>query len=209
MSSMGIPSRPGPMGAPNVHRPRPDLPRSDAPSIAVVGVGNEFRGDDGAGRAVLDRVAQRSRRRPLPAGAALWTCEGEPARLLSLWEHAQAAVVVDAARTDGSPRPGRIRRFEGAGALARYRPATASSHGLGLAAAIELGRVLERLPRKLIVYTVEGGEFGLGACLSPIVSAAVELTALYVEGEVRHLAREPAPITLGGHEAGRGRLGSA
>jgi hydrogenase maturation protease len=158
----------------------------------VVGVGNDFRSDDGAGHAVVTRVAERAQRRPLPAGATLRTCDGEPARLLALWEGARAAVVVDAARTNAVPQPGRIHRLEGVGALARHSTA-ASSHGLGLTAAIELGRALGCLPPRLIVYTIEGGEFGFGTCLSPSVDAAVESAALHVEDEIRNLAREPEP----------------
>jgi hydrogenase maturation protease len=160
------------------------------PSIAVIGVGNEFRGDDGVGRAVVTRLGDRARRAPLPEGTALCTCDGDAARLISLWEGTYAAVVTDAARARSITQPGRIRRFELPGDSTWSTPRPASSHGLGLAAAVELASVLGRLPRRLIVYTVESAGFELGAGLSSRVQAAVEPLARRLEDEVERLARE-------------------
>ncbi len=42
----------------------------------------------------------------------------------------------------------------------------ASSHGWGLAEAIELARALNQLPPRLIVYGIEGKSFDLGLGLS-------------------------------------------
>jgi len=159
-----------------------------SPSIAVIGVGNEFRGDDGVGLSIVTCLRGRARRNPLPPGVMLCTCDGEPARLLSLWEGADIAIVIDAGRTGVPDSVGEVHRFVSDGTLPQPEPDATSSHGLGLAAAVELARVLGRLPRILIVYAVEGGEFGLGLGLSPAVSAAVEPTARRVENEVRKFA---------------------
>ena len=50
----------------------------------------------------------------------------------------------------------------------------ASSHGIGLGSTVELGRVLGRLPRRLIILAVSGREFGFGIGLTPEVAAAIE-----------------------------------
>lgn len=160
----------------------------DAPSIAVIGVGNAFRSDDGVGWAVVDRLRARAQRHPLPPETLVSSCDGEPARLLSLWENAGAAIVIDAARAGAPARTGLVSRFRLDGPLPRAEPGATSSHGLGLAAAVELARVLQRLPPRLIVYAVEGGQFGLGNGLSAAVRAAVEPTAWRVEEEIRRLA---------------------
>lgn len=162
-------------------------PQPAAQPIAVIGVGNEFRGDDGVGWSVVTCLCDRLRRDP-PPGVALHTCDGEPARLLSLWQGAEISIVIDAARTGATERVGRVQRFVLDGTLPQPEPGATSSHGLGLAAAVELARVLGRLPRILIVYAVEGGEFGLGRGLSPAVSAAVGPTTRRVEREVRSFA---------------------
>ncbi|MGW7409954.1 hydrogenase maturation protease [Streptomyces sp. NPDC054833] len=153
--------------------------------IAVIGVGNEFRRDDGVGWAVLARLRERTGQRPLPPGTVLATCDGDPARLIGLWEGAGLALVVDAAHAHPGT-PGHVHRLElDSGRLAQ--PPTTSSHGLGLGEAVELARVLGVLPDHLVVYAVEGADSALGTGLSPAVAAAVEPLAQAVEDEIaRH-----------------------
>ncbi|MFJ4201186.1 hydrogenase maturation protease [Streptomyces sviceus] len=153
--------------------------------IAVVGVGNDFRRDDGVGWAVVARLRELAERRPWPADIVLATCDGDPARLIALWEGADLAVVVDAAHAHPGT-PGRVHRL----ALREARlsgPPTTSSHGLGLGEAVELARVLGLLPHELIVYAVEGSDGDFGTGLSPDVAAAVEPLADAVEADIaRH-----------------------
>ncbi|KUN24836.1 peptidase M52 [Streptomyces antibioticus] len=154
--------------------------------IAVIGVGNEFRRDDGVGWAVLARL----RERPLPSEAHLATCDGDPGRLIGLWEGARLAVVVDAAHAHPGT-PGRVHRLElDAGLL--DRPPTTSSHGLGLGEAVELARVLGLLPEHLVVYAVEGADSTLGTGLSPAVADAVDPLVEAVEGEIARSAAAAA-----------------
>lgn len=150
--------------------------------IAVIGVGNEFRRDDGVGWAVLARLRERAGDRPLPPDTRLATCDGDPGRLIGLWEGARLAVVVDAAHAHPGT-PGRVHRLElDAGLLAQ--PSTTSSHGLGLGEAVELARVLGLLPEHLVVYAVEGAESDMGTGLSPAVADAVEPLVAAVEDEI-------------------------
>ncbi|MFE0918531.1 MULTISPECIES: hydrogenase maturation protease [Streptomyces] len=158
--------------------------------IALIGVGNEFRRDDGVGWAVIGRLRERAGSRPLPPDVELAVCDGDPGRLIGLWEGARLAVVVDAAHAHpGSP--GRVHRF----ALdTRFPPRSAntSSHGFGLGEAIELARVLDRLPERLIVYAVEGAESELGTGLSPAVGEAVDPLARTIENDVTRVGDHPA-----------------
>ena len=91
----------------------------------VIGVGNEYRRDDGAGLAVVTSLRDR-----VPPGVELVLTDGEPTRLIEAWTGAALAVVVDAVRAD-PPRPGRMHRFvldrplagaDADGELARVRP---------------------------------------------------------------------------------------
>jgi len=155
---------------------------SPPPRIAVIGVGNDFRRDDGVGWAVLARLRERSSR--LPPGTVLATCDGDPGRLISLWENADLAVVVDAAHAHPGV-PGRVHRLElDAGRPAQ--PPTTSSHGLGLGEAVELARALGMLPDHLVVHAVEGTDHTVGTGLSPAVEAAVEPLARTIESEIAH-----------------------
>ena len=79
-----------------------------------------------------------------------------------------------------APRPGRCTASTRARDAAAARGG-ASTHGLGLAEAIELGRALGRLPARLVVYAIEGQGYATGAPLSPPVARAAE----EVVGELR------------------------
>ena len=162
-------------------------------TVAVLGVGNPDRGDDGVGPAVVAALAGR-----LPAEVVLAVLDGEPSRLIDAWSGAELAVVVDAVAPspdDGVP-PGTVRVIElDAADLAGLGPGGAvagpqespgspvlpelavSSHGTGVATAIALGAVLGRLPRRLVVVAVTAATFDLGAAMSDAVRAAVPRAA--------------------------------
>jgi hydrogenase maturation protease len=132
----------------------------------VIGVGNEFRRDDGAGPAVVGRL-----RDLVPPGVDLVVTDGEPTRLMEAWTGATLAIVVDAVRAEPT-QPGRVHRFvvdrPGAGSVR-----TASSHGLGLDDAISLSMALDRMPGRLIVHAIEASDLAQGTGLTPEVAAAV------------------------------------
>jgi len=153
------------------------------PPVLVIGVGNALRGDDGAGGEVVRRLRERAARTGIEVSEQL--CE--PADLLEAWQGRGAVVLVDTMRS-GQPA-GTIRRFDvSAEALpARWRGST-STHAFDLHAAIELGRALHRLPRRVIVFAVEGESFEAGAALSDEVEAAVGPLTAAVLGEVSALA---------------------
>ncbi len=134
--------------------------------VVVIGVGSEFRRDDGAGPAVVGRL-----RDLVPPGVDLVVTDGEPTRLMEAWTGAALAVVVDAVRA-GPAQPGRVHRFvidrPGTGSA---RPA--SSHGLGLDDAISLAVALDRMPGRLIVHAIEASDLAQGIGLTPAVAAAV------------------------------------
>jgi hydrogenase maturation protease len=68
--------------------------------------------------------------------------------------------------------PGTIHRLD---ALAAQLPAElfrGSTHALGVAEAVELGRALDRLPERMLVLGIEGKRFDAGAGLSPEVERA-------------------------------------
>ena len=146
--------------------------------VVVIAVGNEFRRDDGAGPAVVDRL-----RGLVPPGVGLVITDGEPTRLIEAWTGAALAVVVDAVRAL-PPHPGRVHRFvvdrPGAG-VAR----TASSHGFGLDNAVALALALDRMPGRLIVHAIEAADLTHGTGLTPPVAAAVGTVATAILDDIR------------------------
>ena len=135
----------------------------------VVGVGNEDRGDDGAGPYAA-RLLRAAWSGGMPAGVEVLVWSGDPLGLLDRLTGVDRLLLVDAVVT-GAP-PGTIHRLLPDAPFATA-PA-ASSHGLGLAEALALGRALGRLPPHVEVWGVEGAAFDLGTGLHEVVRRGVE-----------------------------------
>lgn len=136
----------------------------------VIGVGNPDRGDDGVGPFVAQRIAELP-----PPGVETVECSGDPADLIALWQDVETVIAVDACQS-GSP-PGTIHEFD-----AQTEPLPAglgaiSTHGFGLAAAVELARAIGCLPPSFTVIAIEAASFKLGAPLSPAVERAGRIAA--------------------------------
>ncbi|MET8572640.1 hydrogenase maturation protease [Streptomyces sp. NPDC004783] len=153
----------------------------------VIGVGNEFRRDDGVGWAVVNRLSGPGPGEPPLTGVELALSDGDPGRLIGIWQGAALGIVVDAAHAHPGC-PGRVHRLEVTrGEL--NATASASSHGMGLGEAVELARVLGWLPERLVVFAVEGEDVSAGCGLSAPVQAAVTSVADRVRREIlRHRA---------------------
>lgn len=137
----------------------------------VIGVGNPHRGDDGAGRAVALRLRELRRSGAVPADVQIEEIDGEPTALLSRLEGVATVFVVDACLSGAAP--GTIHRFDLSAGPLPSPPSGSSTHGIGVATAIELARAIGRLPAQCIVYAIEGRSFEVGAPLSPRVSLVV------------------------------------
>jgi hydrogenase maturation protease len=149
-----------------------------APTL-VLGVGNAYRRDDGAG--VL--VARGLRAAGLP-GVIVREESGEGTSLLEAWQGADEVYLVDAVRS-GAP-PGTLTRFEVPGEVVPERFFHYSTHAFSVAEAIELGRELGLLPGRLVVLGIEGGEFGQGEELTGAVREAVERLTRELGAELAH-----------------------
>jgi len=143
--------------------------------VLVLGIGNTLRRDDGAGPAVAERLAGQ-----VPEGVEVRSLPGEATGLMDAWAGRDHVIVIDAVAS-GSP-PGTLHRFAAADGPLPAAFSSLSSHGLGLAEAIELSRALRRLPRRLMVYGIEGEDFRAGAGLSPSVEAVVGQVVVEVAG---------------------------
>ncbi len=132
----------------------------------VVGIGNRFRRDDSIGLMVLDAVRTR-----LPSCVDPIESNGDAVALVSAWEGADIAILVDAVRSGG--KPGTIYRFDGSYRLPARFFRAASSHVLGLGEALELARALDRLPGHVIVVGIEAGDVEHGEGLSEPVRLAL------------------------------------
>jgi hydrogenase maturation protease len=131
--------------------------------MIVIGVGNEFRGDDAAGIV-----------------AARWLCEsgfpaeehqGDMATLIERWKGADSLILIDAVAPVRTP--GAIYRLDASAAPLDRKLFNTSTHAFSLADAVELSRVLATLPPHVLVFGIEARNLAMGAGLSREVEMAL------------------------------------
>jgi hydrogenase maturation protease len=145
--------------------------------ILVIGLGNDYRGDDAVGRIA-------ARRLKATAGDDVRVVEesGEGASLIEAWKGADFVILIDAVHSGGAA--GTIHRFD-----AGMRPVPSSffhysTHAFSVAEAVELARALNQLPPRLRVYGIEGKNFDSRVGLSPEVEAAADEVLRSVKEEL-------------------------
>ena len=132
----------------------------------MIGIGNEYRSDDGAGVVVARRIRKRA-----PSSCVVCETGGEGTALMELWRHADDVILIDAVSSGAAP--GTIHTFHPSGQPLPTEPVLFSSHAFGLVQAIEISRVLNELPRQMIIYGIEGENFEMGTELSPAVQESL------------------------------------
>ena len=132
--------------------------------VVVIGIGNDFRRDDGVGLAVADEIAKRRlpgvRVIPRSANRASFSKPGPACRSWSWWTPPWAKALHPAGFVAGRP-------------ATTADPGVVSSHALGLPQAYALGQALGQIPEKLVVFSVDVADTSHGVTLTPAVAAAV------------------------------------
>ncbi|HET6643160.1 MAG TPA: hydrogenase maturation protease [Gaiellaceae bacterium] len=133
----------------------------------MIGIGNAWQGDDAAGLVVAQQLRDR-------AGEEITVLEleGEPVSLVEAFDGADEAVLVDAVRSGAEP--GTVHRIDATDDPVPATLSAASTHTLGVGEAIELGRALGRLPRRIVLYGIEAESLAAGGELTPAVARAVD-----------------------------------
>ena len=130
--------------------------------VVVIGYGSPGRGDDEAGLVAVEAV------RPLlPPEVIVRRLTGDGSTLLDACRNSQAVILIDAVQSGGSA--GTVHRFDDIDQLTSGQIRLSSTHSFGLSEALQLGKLLGRLPPKVIVLGVEASQFNHGARLSEAV----------------------------------------
>lgn len=132
----------------------------------VIGIGNDYRGDDKVGLAVV-RALQVSKL----TNVRLMESDGNCTTLLESWKNASKVILIDAVLSGA--RAGTIFRFD---TRVQSIPATcifSSTHAFGIIETLALARTLNQLPPCVITYGIEGENCATGDDLSPAVRKAV------------------------------------
>lgn len=152
------------------------------PGIRIIGIGSPF-GDDRLGWAAVEQLRQRPRFSGLPAGVVSIAAIDRPgALLLAEWQAAAHVILIDAVRSGAAA--GALHRLEDAALVSSA--SLLSSHGFGLAAAIELAQALGNLP-PWVVFGIEMDPAHTGPGLSDAVQASLPGLVSRVEEEASRL----------------------
>lgn len=150
-------------------------------AVRIFGIGNPWRRDDGAGPATAGLLREMR----LPGVVVLEECGGGTA-ILNAWDPADSVFLIDAAVSGEAA--GTIHRVD---ALEGRIPSDifpCSTHDLGAAEVAEFARALGKLPRSLVLYGIEGADFGHGEGMTPEVAAACRKAALEIRREIESAA---------------------
>ena len=150
-----------------------ETPADTVAELLVVGLGNPILGDDGAGWAAAELLAQTG---ALPPGVAVENLSLGGLSLMERLVGLRSAVLIDAITTGQAP-PGTVRSFPLASLEDRQEGHTRSAHDASLQTALQLGRRAGAdLPdsEDITVVSIEIEPcFEFSEQLSPAVAAAV------------------------------------
>jgi hydrogenase maturation protease len=141
----------------------------------VVGVGSPA-GDDQAGWRVVDLLGAR-----LPDGARALAIRA-PSQLWSVLDDREKLILIDAARTGRPPGTAFRLVWPDPAVETSFGP---SSHGVGLGAALALADRLGKLPGRVVLFGIEGQDWGPAEDVSPAVARALPGVCEQVEQEIR------------------------
>lgn len=154
--------------------------------ILIIGVGNEYRGDDNVGLVATKLLCESKL-----TGVSLTVSDGEGMSLIERWRGYSTVIIVDAF----APRtlPGTIHVLEASRNSISHRFFLQSTHSFGVSQAIELARELQILPDRLFIIGIEGKDFTMGVegLSDEVVRALPELKSKIIE-KVEELKAVPA-----------------
>ncbi len=141
----------------------------------LIGIGNDFAGDDAAGRLVARGLAGAG-------GFDVIESHGAAADLVTAFEGRGRVVVVDACLSGA--KPGTLHRFDVHRDQMPGFLTSVSSHGIGVAEGVALARALDLLPGVCEIIAIEGKSFAQGAGIDPAVARAVAELIATLPGEL-------------------------
>ncbi|GFO70829.1 hydrogenase 2 maturation endopeptidase [Geomonas limicola] len=169
-------------------------------NILVLGVGNLLMQDEGVGGRAIEELEKRFR---IPPAVELLDGGTAGLELLNQLGCRDALIIVDAVQSGKAP--GTVIRFEGDQVPAVFRRKI-SPHQLGISDLLAAARLIDLLPKRLVLFGVQPAELGTGLELSSKVAGvlgeltlliALELQSLGVELLLKNAPHPPA-LTLSG-----------
>jgi len=165
-------------------------------ALCIIGCGNFDRGDDAAGLLVARRLHALGVE---TLGAEIIEQSAGSFSLMDSWFGFDHVILVDAIAPRGTP--GQVQVWKAHADRLPEDVFPCSTHAFGVREAVELARVMNRLPHTLLIYGIEGKRFFLGAPPSPEVERAVvsvaERLVMWVSDSLVQTPKRPPRDTFG------------
>lgn len=146
----------------------------------IIGIGNIDRGDDAAGILTAEEVQHCMKHK-----VEVVIHNGEPASLIELWQNHQTVILIDAIAA--GTHPGEILMLNlRETSLPECLFSRRSTHDFGIPEAVELARVMGKLPTQLLFYGIEASSFSMGQELSEVVKKAIPKVVELISERVSH-----------------------
>jgi hydrogenase maturation protease len=142
--------------------------------LLIIGIGTEHAGDDAAGIA----VARSLHSIELPGFARVIEFSGDIGLLMNTWDGTAHVILIDCISTQTSCGAIVAIDLHHGSYPSQWQT---SLHAVNFAKAIELARVIGRLPASLMLYAIQGEPHENRQALSPEVRVAVEKVAAMIE----------------------------
>ena len=148
--------------------------------LRVFGIGSPF-GDDQLGWEVVKLLEQCLDLKPfIPDRLQLICCDRPGTHLLELMRDASIVFLIDAVKTGGVC--GSLHHFKNQEIEAISNPL--SSHAIGVAEVMKMGRALDELPSSVILYGIEIGDIYYQSNLSEPIIKAVKILSKQIKDDI-------------------------
>ncbi len=146
----------------------------------VVGLGNEFRGDDAIGIKLIQLLSASH-----SALADFMIESSDATRLLESWD-GRDLILIDAIMTEQASA-GKIHTFDSLDALFKNDEILFTTHSIDLSTVLELGLLLKKTPKSFFFIGVEGSEWGIGAEISPTLTMKIPELIKIISDQIKQI----------------------
>ena len=155
--------------------------------VRIIGIGSPL-GDDQIGWRLVDFLRNYKSLQTPVCEISLFALDRPGVQLIEQLLGADIVVLIDAIKSGAAP--GTLYRVANIGDL--EKDLLVSSHGFGVAAALELAAALDVLPEKLLLYGVEIGDAGFASACGSVPDDAVAEAAAGICADLAELIAVPA-----------------
>lgn len=148
--------------------------------IKILGIGSPF-GDDQIGWRIVELLKKRKQIQHYISDYLSLECHDRPGiRLLELMENANIVYLIDAVIAGN--KIGTIYRYENE--EIEELKSILSTHGIGIAQTLQLGKALDQLPSRLILYGIEINSVDINYNISLMIEPAIHELVERIEHEI-------------------------